>query len=510
MKYLFFAPFECSFLSPIRLATVLDNYENIILQNHNATLVYCDGKKFNACMHNENSNKARCQLCNIYRKKLYSRLSGKINLMPISDFINQNIDYNIQYDFNSISELKNIEYKGVKIGYAALSTYLTLSRNLYPLIDNNFKNYINKLLRCCIVYSDLVQNAINQFNPDMITAFNSRTIDARPVIDICKNKKLNYISYEVAYNTFNQIRKISYINSTPHDVATNTKMIDLYWNSDFLPEKEKIAIAERFFYKRKNAINAGDKVYVKNQIKGKLPDEWNSQQHNILILNSSEDEFASLGEEYENKSLFQSQYEGIKYIFETFKNDPSFHFYLRIHPNLMKVNYLYHTKLYEFNNYSNNITIIPASSPISTYALIDAADKVIVFGSTTGPESVYWGKPTILLSYSLYSLLDICYSPQNLNELNNLISDTHLVLKDKKGALKYAYYRMNDEYEDYKHFKFTSRWYKLGPKLFQILIFNIDNSKWIKYTSMILQFFGKSFYYKKLSFPQKEDKNIFK
>ena len=154
-------------------------------------------------MHNENSNKARCQLCNIYRKKLYSSLSGKINLMPISDFINQNIDYNIQYDFNSISELKNIEYKGVKIGYAALSTYLTLSRNLYPLIDNNFKNYINKLLRCCIVYSDLVQNAINQFNPDMITAFNSRTIDARPVIDICKNKKLNYISYEVAYNTFN-------------------------------------------------------------------------------------------------------------------------------------------------------------------------------------------------------------------------------------------------------------------------------------------------------------------
>ena len=90
MKYLFFAPFECSFLSPIRLATVLDNYENIILQNHNATLVYCDGKKFNACMHNENSNKARCQLCNIYRKKLYSRLSGKINLIPISDFINQN------------------------------------------------------------------------------------------------------------------------------------------------------------------------------------------------------------------------------------------------------------------------------------------------------------------------------------------------------------------------------------------------------------------------------------
>ena len=115
---------------------------------------------------------------------------------------------------------------------------------------------------------------------------------------------------------------------------------------------------------------------------------------------------------------------------EKFKGYKDYHFYLRVHPNLKDVKYQYHLKLYELFEGVENFTIIEPTSPISTYALIDYCDKVVVFGSTTGPEAVFWGKPTILLSYCVYSLLDICYVPKDLEEFDLLIEDKELSDED--------------------------------------------------------------------------------
>ena len=70
--------------------------------------------------------------------------------------------------------------------------------------------------------------------------------------------------------------------------------------------------------------------------------------------------------------------------------NPEYHFYLRIHPNLTNVHFEYREKLLALEEIYPNITVIDAPSPISTYALMDVADKIIVFGSTAGAESVFW------------------------------------------------------------------------------------------------------------------------
>ena len=55
--------------------------------------------------------------------------------------------------------------------------------------------------------------------------------------------------------------------------------------------------------------------------------------------------------------------------------------------------YKYHTDLLKLGEKYPNMTVIPGGSSLSTYALIDRADVVVVWGSTTGAEAVYHGKP---------------------------------------------------------------------------------------------------------------------
>ena len=108
--------------------------------------------------------------------------------------------------------------------------------------------------------------------------------------------------------------------------------------------------------------------------------------------------------------------------------------------------------------------MIPAAAPCSTYDLLDAAEKVIVFGSTMGAESVYWGKATILLAGAFYYKLDICYIPKNVDELFSFITKK-LEPKNPYGAIQYGYYLLNrhllstpPQYVD-----FTVRDVKIGP-----------------------------------------------
>ena len=115
------------------------------------------------------------------------------------------------------------------------------------------------------------------------------------------------------------------------------------------------------------------------------------------------------------------------------------HVYLRIHPNLKGLQASYHTDLYKLQN--SRLTVIPPESPISSYALMDMADKVLVMGSTMGAESCFWGKPVINLHKSEYYYLNVGYNPQTREELVQMLGED-LTPKPKDGALKYGYYYM--------------------------------------------------------------------
>lgn len=501
MKYTIFTQFESSFLYSGNLAIVLDYANEMAEQGHQVSLVYCDSKLHHTCWHNMSSDKSICRICMRYRKLLLKQLNHNITLIPVSAYKNR-IQVHEKYNWDTIESLKKIEYRGVKIGYAVLSSYLTMSRNLNPLIDKDFVQYVNIQLALTSDYTDIANAIIEDTTPDIVAAYNARFVYARPIIDTAVRLGIKHLCYETAYNLENKQVKITY-DITPHSVEGNTEIVNRLWESKKFPLEQKIKIAEQFFYKRRHSIKAGDKLYVKDQVLGMLPEHFDESKHNILILNSSEDEFAAIGDEFRDKSLFANQLEGIRYIAEHYKDRKDFHFYLKIHPNLKDIPYRYHTDLLKiFNNY-DNFTVIPGNSPISTYSLIDHSNKVIVFNSTTGPEAAYWGKPVILLSYCYYSLLDICYTPANLEQLDEYILNQFLPPKDKLGTLKFAYSRLNNEFDELKYYKYDNIQVKFWGKQFQLCVYKTNFFR--KMHAIMLQIIGKRRYYKKLWFPTKEN-----
>ena len=507
MKYTIFTPCEPSFLNVFATLCVLEGCSNLISEGHQITLVDCDGNIPFGCCFNRSHNKWVCHNCRRYKKVLFKQLSKKIHIIPLSKYIHSiAADYHFSYE--TVDELKKCEYKDVEIGYCSLSTYISVSRNLNPLIDQSSKKFFDIFLRQACQYTDMVNAVIEDTRPDVLGCFNCRFVYCRPVVNLAQKNKIEFVEFELWHRKNGNVSIAKYENVEVHDINHCLLLINKLWNDEIRID-EKTKIAEQFFYKRRNSIYSGYKLYVKDQVLGTLPPQWNDREQNIVIFNSSEDEFSSLGKEYEKskkENLFKTQYQGIKYIAEKYKDSKTIHFYLRVHPNLKDVHYSFHQKLYELESIANNFTVISANSPISTYSLIDAADKVIVFGSTTGVEATYWGKPVILLSNCIYKQLGFCYCPNNLEEMNDLILAPSLETKRNEGVLKYAYFILNDYYPEFKIYRYRIKRIKVFNKIRELTLFDGQIIKTLR--TIIIQIIGKWHLFPAFhDYPKAEDPN---
>ena len=244
-------------------------------------------------------------------------------------------------------------------------------------------------------------------------------------------------------------------------------------------------------YKKNNIIEK-----TKNQSKGLLPGLWNADKRNFVIFNSSEDEFFSIGGQWDNYKIFDSQLDGICYLVESTRNNNAIHFYLRIHPNLKNIKYKYVTDITNRLKGFDNITVISGDSPVSTYTLIDNAEKCIVFGSSVGVEANYWNKPVILLGGSMYFNLDVAYYPSSLKDLDLLVLQ-RLEPKSNIGALKFGLYVFGKRGTDFKYIDFSFTIYKIFDKTFILNNYLSYNGLVIKTFYRLLRFIPNIINYKK-------------
>lgn len=418
----------------------LDELGNSFNDNDNVYFAYCDGV-VDSCFKNLNANPAICKLCKLHYCESLKEINLKVQLIPLKS--DKNFKDQV-FSFKNIAELKNVEYKGVNIGYSVLSTYISITRNINPEINSSSLLFFNHLINQSIRLTNAVLQLFEDVDPDIIYIYNGRFFENRPLYDLAHLANIQIVINEVIVSQKSSlIKKLSFNNSLPHDIINFNQRILFLWNNSSHSNLEKIKIGERFFYNRRNGLPSGDKIFIEIQKESLLPCNWSGYKKNIVIYVSSEDEFSAVGKEFDSYSLFSSQVDGIKYLAENSK-DSDIHFYVRIHPNLIKINYSYHQDLKDLNNKYQNLTIIFADSPISTYAIMDKAEKVIVFGSTTGIEASFWGKPVILLSGALYYYLGACYIPATKEEAVSLV-ESELMPKEKSPSIKYGYFIMEQE-----------------------------------------------------------------
>ena len=439
MKILVYVP---SALYDPHFGMQLEEAECLYREGNEVFLAYCDGiQKY--CFKNPQGDRQLCKFCRFCAKRwIKKNLSPGIKVIPVKE---KSPMPEMKWDYQSVRDIKNIVWKDALIGYGVMSSFTTATRDPEPDFSlPEVRKYFDFALNHAVALTDCLCELLEEVKPDVISIFNGRFIEHRPLYDIAvkRNIPLRVNESIGGLRTNSEPLRVIYYDHLPHSIPYNTELIQKVWEMSDEPEAEKERKGRDFFERRRNGVPAGDRVYIGNQQKGLLPDDWDESKRNIVIFNSSEDEFAAVGKDFEDYAVFESQLAGIHHILTKFSSD-EYHFYLRIHPNLAKVKFAYHTALYDLPGQYKNLTVIAATAPCSTYDLLDAAEKVIVFGSTMGVESAYWGKPTILLAGAFYHELDVCYAPSTPEEIYPLIECRDLPPKSREGAIKYGYYILN-------------------------------------------------------------------
>lgn len=444
---------------------LLDEAEQCIREGGTAFFLTCDGSLSPYCFANVSGNKNTCRCCRFLRKQGMMALSKPVQQLFVSDLVRKDDIQRIRqmrFEYQSVNDIFAITYRDVDIGYAALSHYICCTRNYTPTLTPELRKVMDGFLRTSVFLTDATEKIIAENTIHSAALFNGRAFDTRPFLRKCVAAGIRTSVFEMI-GCGERVEKIRFQDSLPQNIAMQGRWIKEQWNkAKICNERDAVQTGHSFFQKRRSGVWAGDRVYITKQQKDMLPANWNASLRNIVFFTSSEDEFVAIDKEWEANKFAPTQIEGVRRVLNVLRDKGDiFYVYIRVHPNLANITFSYHTDLYTLEHVYPNVTVLPPDSPVSTYALIDHAEKIVVFGSTVGIEAVYWGKPVILIGPAYYQDLGACYIPRDDAELNRLLVSA-LLARSQESAIIYGYSVMGNVGKPFLHFDYSFFW----PDLF--------------------------------------------
>ncbi len=416
----------------------LEVIQKHLIENDEVEILTCKGE-LSACQINPNHSKIVCKLCTKMHINAFKCLEGSYNLEYLENSFKEFSRSQISQDIDDIEEFTSIYYKNFDIGLAVLSSLVSIIRDPNPDLSKH-QLLINKLWNSSIDIYEAISSKLATGNYDVVYVFNARFANLRACLRACEAQKVKCMVLEEgrdrkSYSVFP--------NVLPHSRKYRTFLINELWENS---TEDRVDVAQNYYNRRSQSIDIFNARFTENQELNLLPSSWDESCRNIVIFNSSEDEFVSVGKEWENE-LYPNQVTGISKIVKDLENENNFKVYLRIHPNLKGIYNESITKLFEIK--AKNFEIILPESPISTYAMMASADVVLSFGSSAGIEAVIMNKPSILLGKCFYNDLGSTYNPSSHNEVIELVKNQNLEPKPVIGALKYGYMlaRFGNDYQ---------------------------------------------------------------
>ncbi|MCF4102671.1 hypothetical protein L1I30_13420 [Gillisia sp. M10.2A] len=413
-----------------------DVLQDSINKYSNATIYYLSCyNSFDVCYFNPDKKPDICYRCKTGAKNTLRLVNGEFTDLSINDIVtneDKNTAINFYRDKSRVSF--NDVYDEFEVGASTLSTYISITRDrdLFNADASFVKELaINALSLYLGLYRFFKSNEI-----DVVYNFNARQEYVRAVLNA--SLKANIDCYNVERARMGGFIE-TYKNVLPHNISTKWKLVQDCWSESRLSVKEKEIIGSSFYDRQGKGESIIFQSYTSNMEKGSLPPYILGNKKNLVLFNSSDDEFAAMGEEFQNP-FFKNQNEGLDYLVHLVGSKlQGYNLIIRMHPNLSGVTHKFVEQIKELHQLYPNIYVVPPESKIDTYALMDTADKVISFGSTTGLEANYRNIPVILLGKSFYFYANVAYIPTKKEDLEDLLSQD-LQLKPRIDALKFGFY----------------------------------------------------------------------
>lgn len=444
----------------IAVPTPIFETELELIRNHEKAgdtvcVFQCSGN-LEQCNWNIHHLKSRCAECRSRFEKGWQVLNpgGNVELHQFPPFNDLPVA-TLQQDFNSVNELKLYRYDDEPIGYGVASTLISRYRD-HRFDTHVYQHDVSNILKTSVHVYETLKQYFEKFTPDRVYIFNGRVASHLPAVLLCNKMGIDFYTYEVA-NSMGRYKL--WKNATTHNMEMFHKEMEEIWSAGG-SDREKIA--NSWFEKQREGSKEGLMIsYIQHQTKGALPDGFAPDKRNIAIFNGTIDEYAGI-EGYENSIYSPDETAGIGEILQSFEHDNRYMFYLRVHPHMKGLSRSKNSQLRDIDALASrfrNLRVIWPAEVIDSYALLDACEKVITFGSTLGVEAAYWGKPSILAGgHGIYKKLGCVYVPKNHEELVKLVAQDNLPPLPADLALKYGYWQLSSHTGiPFKYFKQTGR-----------------------------------------------------
>ncbi|NEQ87845.1 MAG: hypothetical protein F6K26_50085, partial [Moorea sp. SIO2I5] len=351
------------------------------------------------------------------------------------EFLSENARLTIQ-DYvqnapHSLRELRAYNYNDAALGLATVSSLITLTKSFEPDPDEHYP-LIQRLLQCSAMVYEKARALILKYNPQKVIAWNGRTASKKGIFEAAKQLgvEVQYSERGATYDRYELFDK------PPHDFAYLRENIKTYWQQGGMDREE---LGHTFYRNRRQGEGIGLTNFTSKQQKGLVPGKT-SNHRQIVYYSSSDDEFAAVGDLI-NHPIFKNQTEAIASLITWVSNRMDCYLTIRVHPHVEKKS-LEDRNLWQSWN-GKNVQVIPPDSKVDSYALMDWADVVVTYGSTTGVEAAYWGKPSVLLGESMYSGLGCVYQPRSEAEVYPLLENDTLAPLPQETCLPYGYYSLS-------------------------------------------------------------------
>jgi hypothetical protein len=429
MNVLVFSSFH---LPPSFVGLNLEFIQRNLDDGNKVFLIDCNGS-FKECGFNTFGLKYMCEICKFRENNGLKLLSEKVSRFSLNELISEEDKALASAYINNVEALqKDNMFNGFEVGEAVYSSYISKTR------DRNFtstsdQDVLKKLAYNSILSFQSILRFIKEKEIDSLFLFNGRWDYYRAALSAARKSNIEIDVFE-NYRKGGFLRKFG--DNLPHSISKKTDLINECWDSEIDYEKKK-KIADSYFHNKRKGKTTTVKNFTSYQTKGKLPVGYINGVKTFVLYNSSDDEIAAVGSEFDNP-YFKDQTEGILFIADYFKNRPDIQLIIRMHPNLKGLRRSYLTPIYNLDSIYKNVHLVKPEEDVDSYQLLDVADTVITFGSSIGVEATFWEKPVILLGKSFFGL-DVAHVPDARDGITDLINDS-LIPKDKLNARKIAYY----------------------------------------------------------------------
>lgn len=420
---------------------LLSKSQEILDKKIELTILTCSGYKNSACELNPFSDKIICKICKDQKKEAFRKLQGKFQIIEVAPHKYFSIS-KIKKLIKNYENLRNLNINNIDIGLASFSSYISITRDVKLegyLAANSILDILN--LSYSFYYAAIDLDKKKKFKN--LICYNGRMGIQRPIFRYFeKTKRSLVLEYAGARLIARENGIFEFNNHLPTDRLRMHKLILKTWANRNKNDRKYI---DQFFkFKKKGAVLNDKKAYVRDQGFKKLPYNWNKNSRNIVIFSSSDDEYTTLGKDYD-KSIYPSQTDGILKIVEDFKKLKleNTKLWIRIHPNTADIFWNYGKKIKKIQLNPDTNIILPKSK-VSTYEMLDKCDLSICFASVVAVEAVFWKKPSVVLSKRIYDQLPDFYTPKSHKEVMKIISNNNIKPKKQLSALKYANFWTNN------------------------------------------------------------------